>query len=259
MIKYDYSYYHRELLKLQSIDFDRYELVTEVDLLINDLCNEQIGDYTEVDWLWISPLLYGEEQYYGKEGWCHFDLEGKLEIFASKIVSQAERIRILTFLRDNCRDCLFQYKYTEDECIENFEKECARLIYKSRHQLRPDEVHGKFLLEPQPNLETIAMGETKREYSIAENAIMAAIPKFPNDRNIIRKDILLQAAYDFMDLFQKNVQAYEESGRVESKKPCMSQQKYVDIIYKMIGTRANRYLYWDKNPVYQVYFILGCL
>ena len=259
MKKYDYTYYHQELLKLQSLDFDRYKLVTEVDLLMNDLGNGNIGDYTEVNWPWISHLLYGEEHYYGKEGWCHFDLEGELEIFASKIVSKAERVRILTFLRDKCREFLFPYKYTEDECIEKFEKECARLISQSLHPLRPDEVHGKFLNEPQPNLQAIAMGEPKKEYSIMENTIMAAVPDFPSDRNNISKNTLLQVAYDFWDIFKKSVEEYEESGRDDAKKPYMSQSKYVERIYRMIGERANRFLYWNNNPVYQVYFILGCL
>lgn len=257
MIKYNYTYFHKELLKLKSLDFKRYKLIKEEDLLLQKLCSEEIGDYDEVDWRWISDWLHGEVGYDGHLS--YFDINGELEQFINKIFPRAERIRILTFLRDNCLDCLFNEFYNLDS-IHKFEDECARLIWENLHPLRPDEAHGKFLLEPKPNLQAIAMGEPEKpKHSILESTILAAVPSFPNDRNILSKDLLLQVAYDFMDMFHKSVEEYEESGRDERKKPCMSQKEYVDTIYRMIGTRANRYLYWDKNPVYQVYFIVACL
>ena len=257
MIKYDYTYFHKTLLKLQSLDFNHYQYITEKDLLLRSLCSEEIGDYSEVDWRWISDLLYGEEGYDGQL--YYFDINGELEQFINKIIPRDERIRILTYLRDNCMDCLFNGFY-DPESISNFEKECARLISYNIKQSRRDEVHGKFLLDPKPNLQAIAMGEPEKpKHSILESTTLAAVPSFPNDRNILSKDLLLQVAYDFMDMFHKSVEEYEESGRDERKKPCMSQKEYVDTIYRMLGTRANRYLYWDKNPVYQVYFIVACL
>lgn len=97
------------------------------------------------------------------------------------------------------------------------------------------------------------------QYTLKEAKILEAVPKFPNDRNALPKDVLLLAAYDFIDYFRKSVQAFEESHRDERYKPCMSQKLHADTIYKMIETRSSNPLYPDKNIVYQVYFIVGCL
>ena len=97
------------------------------------------------------------------------------------------------------------------------------------------------------------------QYTLKETKILEAVPKFPNDRNALPKDVLLLAAYDFIDYFRKSVQAFEESHRDERYKPCMSQKLHADTIYKMIETRSPNPLYPDKNIVYQVYFIVGCL
>ena len=97
------------------------------------------------------------------------------------------------------------------------------------------------------------------QYTLKEAKILEAVPTFPNDRNGLSKDVLLLAAYDFIDYFRKSVQAFEESRRDERYKPCMSQKLHADTIYKMIETRSSNPLYPDKNIVYQVYFIVGCL
>lgn len=96
------------------------------------------------------------------------------------------------------------------------------------------------------------------QYTLKEAKILEALPTFPNDRNALPKDVLLLAAYDFIDYFRKSVQAFEESHRDERYKPCMSQKLHADTIYKMIESRSSNPLYPDRNIVYQVYFIIAC-
>lgn len=257
MIKYGYTYFHKVLLQQKSLNFALYEHITEKDLLINAFNFQEVGDYSEIDWRWISNELYGPEDYNGHI--YRFDINGELEEFISHIIPRDECVRILTFLRDNCRECLFNEFY-DNGCIEAFETECARLISQNIEESKRDQYHGDFAVWPRPNLKEIALApQPKKKYSIMESEILNAIPKVPNYREVISHDTLLQAAYDFQNHFRNLVKAFEESGRDEKLKPGMSQKQHVDTINNMIIRRANRYLYGDRNPVYQVYFILGCL
>lgn len=258
MIKYDYEYFHKVLLNLKSLNFERYQHITEKDLLIQALCAEEITDYSTIYWCWISEDLYGQE-YTDNGQRFSFEINGELEDFISHIISREEKVRILTYLRDHCKECLFNEFYNKD-CVENFETECARLISANIEESKRDQYHGDFAEWPRPNLKEIATPvEKKPEYSLMETAILRAIPKPKNYNSTISDDILLQVAYEFVDYFRASVKAYNESGREEKLKPSMSQKQQGDVIYNMIIRRANRYLHWDRNPVYQVFFILGCL
>jgi hypothetical protein len=45
MIKYDYTYFHQTLLRLKSLNFERYQHISEKDLLIQVLNGEEITDF----------------------------------------------------------------------------------------------------------------------------------------------------------------------------------------------------------------------
>lgn len=256
-ITYDYTYFHKLLLKQKSLNFERYQHITEYDLLIQALTYEDITEYAAVNWRWISDELYGEE--WQKEGICFFNINGELENFISDIVPREVKVRILTYLRDNCRECLFNSFYDND-CVEAFETECARLISREIESSKRDEFHGDFALWPKPNLKEIALPkEKKTEYSIMETVILKAIPNYSKDNPLITKDILLQVGYEFIDEFRASVKTFNDNGRDSHYKPCMSYKEQADKIYNQLIKRANRYLYWNRTPVYQVFFILGCL
>lgn len=256
-IKYDYTYFHKLLLKQKSLNFERYQHISEKDLLVHALTYEDITEYAAVNWRWISEELYSEEWLDGSTRF--FNINGELEEFISQIVPREVQVRILTYLRDNCRECLFNSCYDE-ECIEAFETECARLISRNIKESVNDQYHGDFAKWPRPNLKQIAIEEPRKpEYSIMETAFLRGIPNYSENNPLVSKDILLQVAYEFIDRFRASVKAYDESGRDDKLKPIMSYKQYADIIYNMIIARANRYLYWNRTPVYQVYFLLGCL
>ncbi len=241
-----------------SLNFELYQHVTEKDLLIQALSGEDITDYSEIDWYWLAEDLYGQE--YTDDGQIYsFDINGELEEFISHIISRAERVRILTYLRDHCKECLFNRFYDKD-CVEKFETECARLISANIEESKRDQFHGDFRAWPRPNLREIAMPpQSKPVHTDKEKTILKAIPNYPASNPPVSKDALLRVAYEFIDDFRAAVKNFEESGRNDRYKPCMSYKQHAEGIYNRIIKRANRYLYWYRDPVYQVFFILGCL
>lgn len=255
---YNYDYFHKTLLRSMSLNFELYQHVTEKDLLIQALSGEDITDYSEIDWYWLSEDLYGQE--YTDDGQTYsFDINGELEEFISHIISRAERVRILTYLRDHCKECLFNRSYDKD-CVEKFETECARLISQNIEESKRDQFHGDFREWPRPNLREIAMPpQNKPVHTDKEKTILKAIPNYPANNPPVSKDALLRVAYEFIDDFRVAVKNFEESGRNDRYKPCMSYKQHAEGIYNRIIKRANRYLYWYRDPVYQVFFILGCL
>ncbi len=258
MIKYDFTYFYKVLLRLKSVNFERYQHITEKDLLIQALTGEEITDHSEIDWMWLREDLIGKTWPMGTI--MYFDITGHLETFIDQIVPREERVRILTYLRDNCRECLFCDSTYNEGSIRDFETECARLISQEIEGRKRDQFHGNYLDWPIPNLKEIALPkEKKSEYSLMETAILRAIPNYSENNPLITKDILLRVAYEFIDYFRASVQAFNDNGRDNHYKPCMSYKDQADKIYNQLIKRSNRYLYWDRAPVYQVFFILGCL
>ena len=240
---YNYDYFHKTLLRSMSLNFELYQHVTEKDLLIQALSGEDITDYSEIDWYWLSEDLYGQE--YTDDGQIYsFDINGELEEFISHIISRAERVRILTYLRDHCKECLFNRFYDKD-CVEKFETECARLISANIEESKRDQFHGDFREWPRPNLREIAMPpQSKPVHTDKEKTILKAIPNYPASNPPVSKDALLRVAYEFIDDFRAAVKNFEESGRNDRYKPCMSYKQHADGIYNRIIKRANRYLSW---------------
>ena len=96
-------------------------------------------------------------------------------------------------------------------------------------------------------------------YTMQEQTILQAIPSFHGDRNCLPKDVILAAAKDFCNHFRQSVQAFNESNRDERFKPCMSQYKYADDVYRMIEAHHTKSLFHDKDNFYQVLFAVSCL
>ena len=97
------------------------------------------------------------------------------------------------------------------------------------------------------------------KHNAIETTILHAIPAFPNDRNMLPREVILLAAYDFCEQFVRSVRAYQESNRDERFKPCMKQQQYTEPIYHLLEARHDRPIYHDKNNVYHVLFAVSGL
>lgn len=95
--------------------------------------------------------------------------------------------------------------------------------------------------------------------TIISRTIQKAIPTFPNDRNMLPREVLMGAAEDLVEQFRQSAKAYYDSNRDERLKPCMSQNKYAEMIYSLLEARHSRPIYHDKNNVYQVLFAASCL
>ena len=99
---------------MQSLDFPRYEKSTELDMLTQLLSREQIIDYNEVEWSAFRRYIQGDGLY----------------DFADHIIPRYELIRVLAYLRDFAHARLFT---PEDDTalVEQFERQCARLIHQN--------------------------------------------------------------------------------------------------------------------------------
>ena len=272
MIKYDYTFFHNVLLRQRSLNFERYQHVTEIDLLMHALNFGEISDDSEVDWQWLKEKLYGKEHlemnsmlrevngvFMTAGPSRSFNISGELEDFMEGIASREVRVRILSFLRDHCREYLFDDTY-KDTCVCAFETECARLISDYIKESKMEQASSESAEINPTDLTQIALAPSKRQkYSIMENTILNAVPSIPDIRYNIPKEVLLQVAYDFWDYFRKSVKKYEDKNRDERFNPQMSQSECEDTIMRMIRARRNSSMVARKYHIYQVYFILGCL
>ncbi len=96
-------------------------------------------------------------------------------------------------------------------------------------------------------------------FTMQEQTILQAIPTFHGDRNCLPKEVVLAAAKDFCKHFRQSVQAFTNSNRDERFKPCMSQHKYIEDIFRLIEAHHSRPIYHDKDNFYQVLFAVSCL
>ena len=96
-------------------------------------------------------------------------------------------------------------------------------------------------------------------FTMQEQTILQAIPTFHRDRNCLPKEVILAAAKDFCKHFRQSVQAFTNSNRDERFKPCMSQHKYIEDIFRLIEAHHSRPIYHDKDNFYQVLFAVSCL
>lgn len=271
-MKYTFNFLHRELMKLRSLDYERYKSSKEVDLLQNMLSFEDITDYSEVEWEAFTDDLIGElpaptKWQLARDWTLEFAPKTKLEAFVRGISGRDECIRLLTFFRDHHREVFYCNPDAEyavnDEQIEKifsfFENDCARLISKNLKESVRDSVHGEFLLYPRPNLKKIAMGDApKPQFTAEEKKIIASIPSYPGDKQLVSREQIFLEAKEQVRLFVDKAERYDRDKQTEDM-PFMSQRTYIEPIEQNLHRRANRYLYFDKNPAYQVLFVMAVL
>lgn len=271
-MKYSFDFLHREIMKYRSFNYEQYKSTTEVDLLQHLLRCEEITDYYEVEWDAFIDDLIGElpaptKRQLARDWTLEFAPKTKLEAFISGNVPRDECIRLLTFFRDHHREVFYcnpdALYAVNDEQIETifsfFENDCARLISKNLQESVRDEVHGEFLRYPRPNLKKIVMGDApKPQFTDEEKKIIASIPSYPGDKQLVSREQIFLEAKEQVRLFCDKVERYNLD-KQEKDKPCMSQRSYIELIEQNLHRRANRYLYFDKNPAYQVLWVMCVL
>ena len=151
-MKYNKNYFEHLLLEKQSENFDKYADANILDMLIEQInegkidCIENLASaFVEVDWncfvQYIAKVEDSEfyDTYEKTFSPIRYVSPGdKLIKFAERIESYDNRIRILTFLRDNA-DTIF------NASCSYFSKECAKLIskYKKMQKEKDGEVLRK--------------------------------------------------------------------------------------------------------------------
>jgi hypothetical protein len=241
-MKYTHDNLDQLLLKMQSRDFVRYGNCTAEDILVDFLNYEEIADYWEIEWDAFPGLLFKEI----KNG--QLVLGNHLEQFIGRIIPRAERIRVLTFLRTYAQEILSDYHFSN---YMAFPRECARLIYKNIQESKYDSVHGDIALMPRPNLQAISENFPLPELCKENQIIADNLPSYPRDLKVFHKSIIVCAAAELTVHFRKQAETYNRT-QTESDKPSMRIQDYKLKIRDRLIVAANRYLYFDEGPIYQV-------
>jgi|GEM_PF-2299243 len=233
---YDYNFYHKRCLMKKSVNYEKELNFTEKELLMLDLLLGNIEDYGEVDWRWLKE-----------------DICGNTEEFADKIVMREEKVRVLSYLRDNCRECLFDASYPEEEILA-FEDECVRLIWKALRERKNDPVIEG--MDPDPDLLSIAVTHRKeRELTEKEKIIFKRIPRFLIVWTAVSRVILFELAYAVQAYIKEEPKRHQEEGDEDWIKP----NEMAMALYDQIQKKANKRLWQNYNPVYQTLFIVVCL
>lgn len=227
---------------MQSLDFPRYENATELDMLTQLLSREQIIDYNEVEWSAFRHSIQGDGLY----------------DFVEHIIPRFEVIRVLAYLRDFAHARLFT---AEDDMVqvEQFERECARLIHRNLKESENDQVHGAFRNWPKPNLKRIADGVPFcPPMSDADKIIAKYIPSYPENNGAFSSEIIMYVAHEFVNGFMARAQKADQT-REKTDRPIMSQKAYVAPIKYVLMEKADRYIYFQEGPAYQVMWAMCVL
>lgn len=150
IMKYDFNFFHDQLLLLQNQDYNQYKDVPLFDILINLLDEEYIYDYYEVDWsLFANNFVdYKVKRDRGMPyDYNRVVKNNKLETICHRFFNRGVRIKLLLFLQRNIKTLWPNWDNTEF-----IEQECARLISENIQQSKYDEFHGDFANLPRPNL-----------------------------------------------------------------------------------------------------------
>lgn len=239
------------LLKMQSINYNRYQHCTAADILIELLANEQIADYWEVEWAAFHDQIYEStgDNFRGTITCC------KLDQFLKPIISRSEKVRVLTFLRDHAQEVLFPQYYYDN--VTQFRSYCAKLISEEIQQSKNDRYYGEIAEMPQLNLVEISLAKPLpslcREYQIiADN-----MPTYPQDLKLFHPSIIVTIADEFAKYFRKQALVHSRT-KEKSDQPLMSIKQYKNPIRDRLIQAANRYLYFDDGPIYQTMWAI-CL
>ncbi|HAE24096.1 MAG TPA: hypothetical protein DCG33_02045 [Prevotellaceae bacterium] len=242
---------------MKSLDYPRYKDATEADVLMELLKSESIIDYDEIEWSILQPRLFYLEPV-GTGRSTHLEMFLTIDKFVGEIIPRQEVVRILTYLRENA-DKLFNEEEFDSSCIKVFEDECARLIHQNLKDSIRDEYHGDYCHWPRPNLRQIAMGQ-KFSYKMSpEDKIIANhLPSYPHYTGAFPIEMVIKVAHDFVEGFMSQVSEYERTQESRNK-PAMSVKSYIDSIKCELMQLANRYMYYDEQPAYQVLWVVSIL
>ena len=240
------------LLKMQSINYNRYQHYTAADILIELLANEQIADYWEVEWKAFLQNICDTSancNYVAIYG-CHLDE------FLKPIISRAEKVRILTFFRDHANKVLFDDTYYQEDTLR-FRSYCAQLISQEIQQSKNDRYYGEIAEMPQLNLVEISLAKPLPSLSREYQIIADNMPTYPQDLKLFHPSIIVTIADEFAKYFRKQALVHSRT-KEKSDQPLMSIKQYKNPIRDRLIQAANRYLYFDEGPIYQTMWAI-CL
>lgn len=132
-MRYDFAYFHKNLLVNQNVRYEQYKDKTEFDIFLFQLQAEVIYNLTEVDWsLFVEQIA--------KMG---------IESFSNQIGWDQVRFKVLVYLQQHLTT-LCQGTKLESK-VQKLEKECARLISALINDRTPHSYHGDFCGMPRLN------------------------------------------------------------------------------------------------------------
>ena len=150
-MKYDRAFFHKQLLSRQSIDFDKYENYTDVDILAELIGSGEINELNEIAWNSFKYYLVDKYEEYECENddrtelvrYDKIETGSSLKKFTDKLTSLQTCIKVLVYFRDNTKEIFG----TVTDGIEYFEHECVRLIYFYIQKVKEDENRYQELME----------------------------------------------------------------------------------------------------------------
>ena len=125
-MRYDFAYFHINLLANQNVRYEQYKDKTEFDIFMSQLSYEAVYDLTEVDWsLFVEQIIsMGIENFSRQIGW------------------EQVRFKVLVYLQQHlaslCKGTKLESK------VPKLEQECARLISEIINDRTPHYYHGDF-------------------------------------------------------------------------------------------------------------------
>lgn len=147
-MKYDYQYFHKNLLINQSLRYSAYKNKTEYDIFLFQLKTEAIYEFAEIDWrLFIEKIF---DKFYINLSYKESDRYG-LVAFSDNLFHSELKIKVLYYLQQNMSDLCSQSASLKP-LVEALEKECARLISEVINDTTPVQNCGIFCEMPPVNL-----------------------------------------------------------------------------------------------------------
>lgn len=241
-MKYTFETLHSLLLKMQSLHFPIYKDQTEADILIELINRESIVDYREVDWKALKQYVTPIKQLNG---------------FIHQVFHRTEKVRILAFFRDNALELFFDNKRTTE--LSKYETECARIIHENLEESKRDQFHGAFATMPRPNLRLLAQGyEFHHKLSEEDKVIDKHLPSYPHNIGAFPNDMIIYVAHECYDWFMACADRYELT-KERKDQPRMAHKDYIQPIRNRLMFLANRYMYFEEEPAYQVLWVMAVL
>lgn len=150
IMKYDFNFFHQQLLLHQNQYYEKTKDETEFDVLIELLNSEEIYNYHEVDWKIFSNKIVNGKPIKDKSNLSSLINvvveDDRLEKISHRIIAREVCVKMLLFFQKNVNEIWSGWKN-----VAFIEKECARLISENIQQSRYDQYHGDFAEMPRTN------------------------------------------------------------------------------------------------------------